>query len=119
MRTFFCALFMAFFTLSVTATPTLPPLDWNFKTKVVKDKVIKLTLTNLNQETTRVFLTDLREETEFFVKRVRNHNGYSKALDLRELPNGRYLLKVQNKSGMQQQIVLIRDNMMITSDVLK
>lgn len=117
MRTFFCTLIMAFFTLSVTATPT-PPIDWNLKTKVVQEKTIQLTINNLNQESTRIYLTDLKEETEFFVKRVRKHNGYSKTLNLSELPNGRYLLKVQNKLGVQQQIVLIRDNMMVTSHII-
>ncbi|MFK7933794.1 MAG: hypothetical protein AB8G22_09800 [Saprospiraceae bacterium] len=118
MRTLFCFCLATLFTLSLSASP-MPTIDWNLTTTVAQNKMIHLKINNLNQAATRVYLTDLQEEMEYFAKRIRKHNGFSKVLDLSELPNGRYLLKVQNKSGVQQQIILIRDQMVVTSHTIK
>lgn len=67
---------------------------------------LEVTLANLQQEVTKVTLTNLDENVSHFSDVVRKHNGYSWNLKLDKLPEGRYLLAVKKGDVTRKQVLL-------------
>ncbi len=86
--------------------------------KAVKERTVEVALVNLQQESTSIAIQSLDGKTTYFQSTVKNHNGYRKRLNLKDLSFGRYLLVVE-KGGqrLQQVIVLDEENGMLLSDI--
>jgi len=87
----------------------LPQDDNKMKLRVetVKDDAVKITLINLQQQTTRVELKQLNGFDTYFSDVIVKHNGYVKQLDLSELRAGRYELTVTQGDKVLHQVVMI------------
>ncbi|MEM6772261.1 MAG: hypothetical protein AAF597_16925 [Bacteroidota bacterium] len=77
---------------------------------------LEVILANLQQTSTRITLTSLDTEKEYFSDVVRKHNGYSWNLKLDELPKGRYLLSVKKGDTLRRQVILKTKAGVMTSD---
>ncbi|MDX1941255.1 MAG: hypothetical protein SFU99_11935 [Saprospiraceae bacterium] len=92
----------------------------NVNVKTVKERTVEISLFNLQQERTSISIQSLDGETTYFKNVIKDHNGYRKRLNLKDLAFGRYLLVIeQNGKKMQQVIVLDEENGMLLSDVTK
>lgn len=87
-------------------TPVTPPVI--AKTKLIKEKTIELRLANLEKQYTYVSITDMKGKSVYFSEGVKNHNGFLKAINVRNLPNGSYLIKVKSKGEELNQIFKIK-----------
>ncbi len=67
---------------------------------------LEVILANLEQEVTKISLTDLDKDEEYFSETIRKHNGYSMNLKLDNLPEGRYLLSVKKGETLRRQVLL-------------
>lgn len=75
------------------------------KTKMIAAEKLHVRLANLQQEMTTVRLETLQGEM-LYSQNVRKHNGYTIALDIADLPNGRYLLRVSQVDTEVQQVIV-------------
>ena len=102
------------FTISLQATnaPTNPV---KATTEVVKEKTIALRLFNLQKFTTKIELTDLYGEANYYKTTVRDHNGFAKKLNLKKLQDGNYLMKITQNGETIQQVIRIRGNKIMFS----
>lgn len=67
---------------------------------------LEVILANLEQEATKISLTDLDKDEVYFSEVIRKHNGYSMNLQLDKLPEGRYLLSVKKGEALRRQVLL-------------
>ncbi len=111
----FTGMFLALAFLMVgtlaTAAPNLndAPEEPKITSETVDYKAIKLQLVNLQKETTVVKLEDM-SGTEYYKRIVKDHNGFARRLDLNELDNGRYMLKIERNGQEWVQVVLVEDD---------
>jgi len=89
-----------------TTTITTPPVI--AKTKLIKEKTIELRLANLEKKYTYVSITDMKGKLVYFSEGVKNHNGFLKAINIKNLVNGNYLIKVKSKGEELKQIFQIK-----------
>ncbi len=105
--------------LAVLMLPTLAfsPVEENLqaRTKVIEDAKVQVQLYNLQQQRTTLAITDLDEEVSYYKTTISRHNGFAKILDVSELSNGRYLLKVNNGSTTLKEIMKVDDNRILLS----
>jgi hypothetical protein len=66
-----------------------------------------LHLANLEQEYTYVTITNLRGDLIYFSEGIKNHNGFHRAVDLKNLNSGRYLVKIKTKDKTVKQVLSI------------
>lgn len=106
--------FMLLFVLAIVAITTsfaaTPITTADVETPIIRIKAVdnssfKLVLANLEKEQTKVQITDLKGNTTFFSTSINDHNGYSMKINLKNLAQGRYLLKV-NKKGTEKVSVM-------------
>ncbi len=83
------------------------------------DGKMMIRLTNLQTERTTITLQNLAEGENYFRTIVKDHNGYVAQLVLDKAPNGRYLLKVQQKETTLTQVVVKEDDLILFSQVSK
>lgn len=70
---------------------------------------VQLLLANLEGVTTNIELTSLDTKAVLLDEQIRKHNGFSYDLQLDELAQGRYLLKVTKGDEVRQQVILISE----------
>ncbi len=87
-------------------TPTPPPVI--AKTKLIKSKTIEIQLANLEQKYTYVSITDMKGKLVYFSEGVKNHNGFHKAVNIQNLTNGNYMIKVKSKGEELKQIFQVK-----------
>ncbi len=87
-------------------TTPFPPII--AKTKLIKEKTIELRLANLEKKYTYVSITDLRGKSVYYSEGVKNHNGFLKAINIKNLIDGRYMLKIKRKDEILKQIVQVK-----------
>ena len=83
-----------------------PPVEGSLLLKVsqMEDNVLLLQVANMQQASTTVSLADLNGNT-YFRQQVSKHNGYSWKVNLAEAPDGRYVLRVQQKGEQRSQVI--------------
>jgi hypothetical protein len=87
------------------------------RTSMTDFKIIKLQLANLQKSRTQVTVESLAGE-KLLEEVIVKHNGYQTNLNLKELPNGRYILKVTNADGENlRQVLVVSANGVQFSDV--
>ena len=78
---------------------------------------IKVQLVNLQQETTIVKLEDLSGK-EYYKKTIKEHNGFARKLDLNDLREGRYLLKIEQDGHKWVQVVFVDEDVIRLSKMV-
>lgn len=118
MKTFKSFFILALMAWSLNASATNNPTgDLRLKSHVVENNVVVVQLYNLQQEATKVSIQSLDGKTTFFRENIRNHNGYIRKINLEELADGRYVIKVNQNDESRTQVVLIRDHKVQLSSV--
>jgi hypothetical protein len=104
---------LAFLLLGTVATAATNLDDLPEEPKIVTEtidyKAIKVRLINLQKETTVVQIEDM-SGTEYYRRVIKDHNGFARRLDLNDLDNGRYMLKVKQEDKEWVQVVLVEEN---------
>lgn len=108
-KSFFATMIFAFTAclpaFSATTHITPPVIA---KTKLIKEKTIELRLANLEKKYTYVSITDMKGKLIYFSEGVKNHNGFLKAINVQNLSNGNYMIKVKSKGEELKQIFQIK-----------
>jgi hypothetical protein len=76
------------------------------KTKV-ESKSLVINLANLQKERSVLRLKSLKDNEVMYNRTINDHNGYCIRLDLSDLPQGRYVLELEQKSGNVNQVVVV------------
>lgn len=74
------------------------------KVSQVDENILLLHVANLEQESTTVALQDLAGNT-YFTQHIKNHNGYAMKVNIESIPEGRYVLSIQQKDERKTQII--------------
>ncbi len=83
--------------------------------KVMPDQTLRIQLVNLQQQAATVELTDMNGKT-LHRDLIKNHNGYARIYDLKEVEDGRYLLTAKQGDDEVIVVVRIKDGTIMTSD---
>ncbi|WP_282779735.1 hypothetical protein [Phaeodactylibacter xiamenensis] len=83
--------------------------------KVMPEQTLRIQLVNLQQQTATVELTDMNGKT-LHRDLIKNHNGYARIYDLKEVGDGRYLLTAKQGDDEVVVVVRIKDGTIMTSD---
>jgi glucose/arabinose dehydrogenase len=83
--------------------------------KVMPEQTLRIQLVNLQQQTATVELTDMNGKT-LHRDLIKNHNGYARIYDLKEVGDGRYLLTAKQGNDEVIVVVRIKDGTIMTSD---
>ncbi len=99
-----------------TAPVSVPESHIIMKTEAIDANTIKVLLANLEWERTKLTIESLSGKT-YYVDNIVKHRGYLLKLDVEDLPNGRYLLKVSQDDEMISQVIVVRDKAILLSKV--
>lgn len=83
--------------------------------KVMPEQTLRIQLVNLQQQAATVELTDMNGKT-LHRDLIKNHNGYARIYDLKEVGDGRYLLTAKQGDDEVVVVVRIKDGTIMTSD---
>ena len=119
LKQFGAVLLLASISLPIWASPAaVSPGEITFKTRTVDNKSIAIQLYNLDKEKTTVQVQD-REGNVYYQKRINNHNGFSMLLDLKQLPEGSYILQVNREDGAMSQVVRVTETGLLLSQIVE
>jgi hypothetical protein len=96
-----------------------PVIDLVLMKTLVKQKSIYISLANLQKERSVLSLRTLADQELIYSKVIKDHNGFSALLNLAQLPKGRYLLQLQQESGVMTQVVVVDNKGINTSQVTR
>ena len=110
---------LAVMTLPVWANDASPAVNTDIlvRANIAEGKVISLKVSNLQMEKTSIKITDLKGENTYYRDFVKNHNGYGRRLNLDNLPVGKYVLTIKQKDEYVKQIIVIKDNYLLLSQI--
>lgn len=77
--------------------------------------VLVVNLANLQGKTAKLEITSLGEKVEYHRQWIQDHNGYAQRLNLKELPQGRYLLKVKHDGATVQKVLKVEETRVFVS----
>ena len=103
------------FSISLSANNAPFPGKFKVRTTVENQSTLKLSMVNLQLEKTVVTLHDLSSNESLYKEVIQDHNGYRMALNLNELPTGRYVLSVKKGDTHKRQVVNVLSNMILLS----
>ena len=83
--------------------------------KVMPDQTLRIQLVNLQQQAATVELTDMNGKT-LHRDLIKNHNGYARIYNLKEVEDGRYLLTAKQGNDEVIEVVRIKDGTNMNSD---
>lgn len=113
-QSIFCAVVALLLLPALAFTPATGNLQVH--TKVVNENMIKVQLYNLQQARTSIELTDMTQRVTYFSAHISKHNGFSRILDLSDLPDGRYIIKVRSGDASMKQVMKIQDGQILLSE---
>lgn len=90
------------------------PAKLLLKVEAVNESHLTLHLANLQQETTVLRILDFDGAT-YLRKTITEHNGYALDINLEDLPEGRYLLRVNQKDSQVDQVIFKGDGLLLVS----
>lgn len=115
--------FLAAFLLAAFALPSFAstPADAELiaRTSVEGGKSVKVQLINLEKLHTTLSVQSLTGKETFYQKNIRKHNGFVTKLNLEDLPKGRYILKVEQADESLTQVILIDENGVRISEIVR
>ena len=104
------------FTLSISANNSTPyPGKFKVRTAVEDQNTLLLSMVNMQQEKTVVTLRNLTSKETLYQEVIKDHNGYRMALNLNELPEGRYALSIKNGDTQKHQVVTVNSDIVLLS----
>ena len=83
--------------------------------KVMPDQTLRVQLVNLQQQAATVHLTDFKGNVlhRDFIK---NHNGYARFYDLKDMEDGKYILKAKQAEDEITVVIRVKDGTIMTSE---
>ncbi|MGH1435622.1 MAG: hypothetical protein ACRBG0_14335 [Lewinella sp.] len=90
------------------------PAKLLLKVEAVDQSHLLLHLANLQQETTVLRILDF-DGAVYLRKTITEHNGYALDINLEDLPDGRYFLRVNQKGSQVDQIIFKGDGLLLVS----
>jgi len=117
-RLIFCMLVVALGTTSIFAYPPNPDTEPKvlINTSDMDSRVMKYQLANLRKMETTVVLENLQGE-RLYREVIREHNGHVKRINLQQVPNGRYILRVEHDDDTYQVVVKLEADSILFSRV--
>jgi hypothetical protein len=76
--------------------------------KPTGEKTFKLQLVNLKEQRATITIENLEGTTSYYREIVKNHNGYARNIDIKNLPAGKYLLTVQTKDQKITRVIAVK-----------
>ncbi len=89
------------------ANDVFPVENNNLSVTTAGSKTIVIALKNLQQKRATLSIEDLDGTTIHYQETITKRNGYRKALNLSNLPTGKYLLVVKEGGRKYQQVIVI------------
>ncbi len=89
------------------ANDVFPAENNNLSVTTAGSKTIVIALKNLQQKRATLSIEDLDGTTIHYQETITKRNGYRKALNLSNLPTGKYLLVVKEGGRKYQQVIVI------------
>jgi hypothetical protein len=89
------------------ANDVFPVENNNLSVTTAGSKTIVIALKNLQQKRATLSIEDLDGTTIHYQETIAKRNGYRKALNLSNLPTGKYLLVVKEGGRKYQQVIVI------------
>ncbi len=118
MKKWMLFLVVATFMVSANAFANLPVAEEDkgmiINVDQVADKQFVLHLANLEKQVTLIQIEDLKGRV-YFNERVRNHNGYARKINLKKIPEGRYILSIKQDQKNFAQVMVVQDNKVVFS----
>ena len=104
--------------IPVSAATTAPADDGDLIINVdqLNNKQFILHLANLEQQSTSIMIKDL-SGTTYYRETVKDHNGFAKKINLRKLPEGRYVLSITQNDRQFTQVVLVDTEKLLFSKI--
>lgn len=106
LKLLFSLLLLAAMPFFAQANPNPSDSEAIVKTEV-DGKILVVNLANLQGKTAKLEITSLGEKVEYYRQWVQDHNGFAQRLNLKQLPQGRYLLKVKHDGDTVQRVVKV------------
>ncbi len=102
----------------VQAANTIPSTDGGFLMSLTEtgENLLVLRMANLQQVGTSVSLHDL-DGNVYFREYIKDHNGYSMKVDISAVPEGRYIMRVQQKGVNKTQVIYKSEDQLLISHV--
>ena len=113
MKNLFCLIALTFVFASTNVNANTPA--FSVKTKLIAANTINLTLFNLDNNYTRIQISDLNDKEVYYSEFVKNRNGFSKNLNIENLKNGKYLLKIRSNGEVKNQVIKIKNGLVLMS----
>lgn len=111
----FASLFLC---LAQVQAANFPPAEGSLlmKVQVENADVLLLRVANLQQESTVVKLMDLNGST-YYRQAIKDHNGYAMKVNIAAIPEGRYILSVEQKEERRTQVIYKSEDHILVSQV--
>lgn len=93
--------------LPAYSSTVLPPSKLIVTNRIVNQNTILLHLANLEKKYTYVTITNMRGDLVYFSEGVKNHNGFHRAVNLKNLNSGRYMVKIKVDDAIIKQVLSI------------
>lgn len=104
----------------VSATTSDVDPEFTLYVKAVKERTVEVALLNLQKEKTDITIQSLDGKRTFYSNTIKQHNGFRKRLNFRNLDYGKYLLVVEQNGEKRTQVIVLDDkNGMLLSDISK
>lgn len=95
------------------------PVKMSVKVHQPEANTLMLRLANLQKVKTNITLHDL-EGNDYFSRRVTDHNGYLIKLNLADVPEGRYIMRIRQANGQEiAQVIYKSDGDLMLSQLTR
>lgn len=115
-KSFFLIALLAI-SFSLHADNENPTPKFNVTSQITDNNAMVYQLYNLMQAVTTVRITSVDGKTTFFETRIKKHNGYRQKIHMDQLANGRYIFEVEQGTSTKKQVILIRDQKAVLSNI--
>ena len=106
------------FFCTTTAIADVTPTDDDVRitVKPLEGKAFSLHVANLQQQSAKIEISDL-DGNVYFEAYVNKHNGYARKIDLNQLENGKYVLRVKQNGINYSRVMVVKDQSILFSQV--
>ena len=112
----FAGLLLCFTQVQAANFPPPGSGDFLMSLEQSDNDLLVLRMANLQQEGTSVSLHDL-DGNLYFREYIKDHNGYSMKVDITAVPEGRYIMRVQQKGVNKSQVIYKGEDGILISQV--
>lgn len=112
----FACLLLSFTQVQANDNPPTNSGDFIMKLTETGENLLVLRMANLQQVGTSVSLHDL-DGNVYFRDYIKDHNGYSMKVNIAAIPEGRYIMRVQQKGVNKSQVIYKGEDRLMISQV--